>query len=74
MHIVKIEHFHEPTFVRYVECRSLLVWAHRSRDVLLRHQVISATWNQVAPPMFLCVMQGEAIPGQAHQLRGHPHL
>lgn len=24
--------------------------------------------------MFLCVMQGKAIPGQAHQLRGHSHL
>lgn len=24
--------------------------------------------------MFFRVMEGEAVPGQAHQLRGHPHL
>lgn len=50
------------------------MWAHRSGVVLLRHQVISAAWYQVAPPVLLRVMQGEAIPRQAHQFGRHPHL
>lgn len=50
------------------------VWAHGPRIFLLRYQVVPAPRYQVAPPMFLCVMQGETIPRQTHQLRSHSHL
>jgi len=50
------------------------VWTHRPGTFLLRYQVIPASRNQVAPPMLLCVMQGETVPRQTHQLGSYSHL
>lgn len=51
------------------------VWADRA--FLLQGgcwQIVLPPWHQVAPAVLLRIMEGEAVPSQAHQLGGHPHL
>lgn len=50
------------------------VGTYRSFSVLCGLQVVFASWDKVAPAMFLCIMQRKTIPCQAHQLGCHPHL
>lgn len=48
--------------------------AHGTGVFLLGIKVIPASRYQIPPPVFLCVMQGETIPSQAHQFRCQSHL